>query len=331
MNSIISVDETWTISTFKRQYMNADEILRLNNLPNSSCPYSTIANQLYNLDYQRLKQMEQGGAVFDYYELEQANAVKANLTDSIRAEVISDMTPAEFIRYAQLGSMPNNLIVPALYVDEIEPVPNYLQAQILKLQDMPDIQEIMRKNQPVIQVPIDTTSGNSNQDSWYWKPTGEVTIQVEGEELKEIPCYPEEVSDSVTATWSQEMTTYQHYEPQNTYKQSGPRVVACVFKIHRAMWDGNQDSGESEALVSYMQSACYPDYDTQAAEPPRVTLIIGKSIRVVGILTSMDTKYSGPIGIDGKYDCVDISISITEESDNVLSTKAVRSGLAGWR
>lgn len=194
-----------------------------------------------------------------------------------------------------------------------------------------EVREDLRADTPPLDFPrIDSDFGET-QDNWYWKPTGDVTIQVEGESPVEIPCFPESVSDNISATWSQEMTTYQHYEPQNTYNKSGPRVVSCTFKIHRAMWDGNQDSGKSEELVSYMQSALYPDYDTQASEPPRVTLIIGKSIRVVGILTSMETSYSGPIGPDNKYDCVDISISITEESDNVLSTDAVRSGLAGWR
>ena len=127
------------------------------------------------------------------------------------------------------------------------------------------------------------------------------------------------------------MTTVQHYEDQNTFKQSGPRTMDLLFKLHRAMWNGNQDSGDCETLVAYIESACYPNYDTQAAEPPRVLFTAGKSIRIYGIVTSFNAKYCGPIGPDVKYDRVEISLSIKEESQNVLSTQAVRSGLAGWR
>lgn len=328
MKSILPVDETWTISTFKRQVPHATDILRLNSLPNPTCPYSTIANQLYNNDFQAINKLP---TVPEYTESNQINGVRAQLTDKAKANAVAEYTPAEYIRYSTLGSMPNCLIIPSEYVDDITPVSGHTQLSILRDEHLAEVRRDLRADTPNLEYPrIDSEFGET-QDNWYWKPTGDVTFQIEGDTPLEIPCFPESVNDSTSATWSQEMTTYQHYEPQNTYNKSGPRVVTCTFKIHRAMWDGNQDSGKSEELVAYMQSACYPNYDTQASEPPRVTLIIGKSIRIVGILTNMETTYSGPIGPDNKYDCVDINISITEESDNVLSTDAVRSGLAGWR
>ena len=328
MKSIIPVDDTLTVATFRRQNPQAQAILRANNLPNPTCPYSTIANQLYNNDYQAMKQL---GFDPNYTEAFHVKEVQAQLDDRDKANVVAEFTPAEFKRYSVLGSVPGCLVVPAEFVDDVTPVAGHTQQAVLRDLLLRDVREDLRADQPELQFPrIDAEFGDT-QDNWYWKPTGDVTFQVEGESPIEIPCFPENVNDSTSATWSQEMTTYQHYEPQNTYNKSGPRIVSCAFKIHRAMWDGNQDSGKSEELVAYMQSACYPNYDTQASEPPRVTLIIGKSVRIVGILTSMETVYSGPIGPDNKYDCVDISISITEESDNVLSTEAVRSGLAGWR
>ena len=328
MKSIIVVDESLTIATFRRQTSHADDILRANNLPNPTCPYHTIANQLYNNDFQARNKLG-----FDpvYSESAHIRAVQAQLGDRDKANVIAAFTPAEFIRYSIWGSMPGCLIVPAVLVDTVTPVSGQIQRAILRAFSLIAVRADLWSDSPKLEYPrIDSEYGTS-EDNWYWKPRGDVMFQVEGQTPLEIPCFPESVSDSTSATWSQEMTTYQHYEPQNTYNKSGPRVVSCTFKIHRAMWDGNQDSGKSEELVAYMQSACYPDYDTQASEPPRVTLMIGKSIRITGILTSMETTYSGPIGPDNKYDCVDINISITEESDNVLSTEAVRSGLAGWR
>jgi hypothetical protein len=328
VKSIIPVDDTLTIDTFRRQNSKAEAILRANNLPNPTCPYSTVANQLYNNDYQAMTRLS---VSLEYSETKQVKGVQAQLNDRDMANVVAEFTPAEFTRYSVLGSVPGCLIVPAEFVDDVKPVSGHTQQAVLRDFRLSEVRKDLRADMTELEFPrIDSDFGET-QDNWYWKPTGDVTIQVEGEAPLEIPCFPESVNDSTSATWSQEMTTYQHYEPQNTYNKSGPRVVSCTFKIHRAMWDGNQDSGKSEELVAYMQSACYPDYDTQASEPPRVTLIIGKSVRIVGILTTMETTYSGPIGPDNKYDCVDISISITEESDNVLSTEAVRSGLAGWR
>lgn len=328
MKSILPVDDTLTISMFRRQTDHADDILRLNNLPNPTCPYSTIANQLYNNDYQAMNQLS---IEPEYSEAAHVKGVQAQLTDSLKANVVAEFTPAEFLRYTTLGSIPGCLLVPVEYITEVIPVTGHVQQAVLNDLLLREVRRDLRTDKPILDFPkIDSEFGET-QDNWYWKPTGDVTIQIEGQQPLEIPCFPESVSDNTSATWSQEMTTYQHYEPQNTYNKSGPRIVSCTFKIHRAMWDGNQDSGKSEELVAYMQSACYPNYETQASEPPRVTLIVGKSVRIVGILTSMETTYSGPIGPDNKYDCVDIGISITEESDNVLSTEAVRSGLAGWR
>lgn len=328
MKSIIPVDDTWTISTFKRQTEHADEILRANNLPNPSCPYSSVFNQLYNNDFQSMNKLQVEPA---YSEKSHIRGVQAQLNDNIKAYTIAEFSPSEFVRYSVLGSFAGCLIVPNEYVDEVIPVSGNVQNSVLSDNTLDEVLSDLRTDAPILEFPRMDSDTGTTQDNWYWKPTGDVMIQVEGQQPLEIPCFPESVSDSTSATWSQEMTTYQHYEPQNTYNKSGPRIVNCTFKIHRAMWDGNQDSGKSEELVAYMQSGCYPNYDTQASEPPRVTLIIGKSIRIVGILTSMETTYSGPIGPDNKYDCVDISISIQEESDNVLSTDAVRGGLAGWR
>lgn len=328
MKSVIIVDESLTVANFRRQTIHADDILRANKLPNPTCPYSTIANQLYNNDFQAMTKL---GFEPDYSETSQVRGVQSQLMDRDKANAVAGFTPAEFIRYSILGSVPGCLVVPAEFVDDTTPVSGHVQQAILRDITLESVREDLRADTPILDFPRVDSDFGSSQDNWYWKPRGDVMFQVEGQTPLEIPCFPESVNDSTSATWSQEMTTYQHYEPQNTYHKSGPRIVSCTFKIHRAMWDGNQDSGKSEELVAYMQSACYPNYDTQASEPPRVTLMIGKSIRIVGILTSMETTHSGPIGPDNRYDCVDINISITEESDNVLSTDAVRSGLASWR
>lgn len=331
MKSILPIDETWTITSFRRTNQNADEILRLNGLPNPDCPNDSVEAQMQAATRAKMNSLLEAGYTPVYNENIQVSAIKANMQDDIRAYTIADYDKEQFLAYEVLGIMPGNLIIPAQLVDEVTPVPSHIQSRVLREQRLSVIQDTLRTGKPQPDIPFSDINTGGSSDNWYWKPTGDVTFQIAGQAPMEIPCFPENVSDSNSATWSEEMTTYQHYEPKNTFNKSGPRTVSCTFKIHRAMWDGNQDSGKSEELVAYIQSALYPDYDTQAAEPPRCTLIVGKSIRIVGILQSCNVNYSGPIGPDNKYDCVNIDISIKEESDNVLSTSAVRSGLAGWR
>lgn len=331
MKSILPIDETWTVSLFKRTNQNADEILRLNELPNPDCPNASIEYQMQASANSKMKVLMDNGYSPTYNEASHVSNTKANMQDDIRANTIAEFDKDEFMIYETLGVFPGNLVVPAQLVDDIVPVPSHIQARVFKESTMPAVQSALRSGRTQPDIPFSDINTGVSADDWYWKPTGDVTFQIAGQAAMEIPCFPESVSDSNSATWSEEMTTYQHYEPKNTYNKSGPRTVSCTFKIHRAMWDGNQDSGKSETLVAYIQSALYPDYDTQAAEPPRCTLIIGKSIRIVGILQNCNVNYSGPIGPDDKYDCVNIDITIKEESDNVLSTSAVRDGLAGWR
>lgn len=332
MKSIIPIDETWTVNSFRNSTENADEILSYNNLPNMSHPFDSLQTQqrkTYNflgmLDEEKRKLLEDRTA--------QVQAVRLNLNDYNKAYAIAMMEPEDWLVYRDTGSVNGYLQVPEILVDERESVDEAIRARIMNSENdgnIDVIRELLAPQGDSDVAPSGSVTGIEETD-WFWKPTGDVMFSVEGQSPMEIPCWPDNVKDTTSATWSQEMTTYQHYEPKNTYKSSGPRVVSCSFKIHRAMWDGNQDSGNTEALVAYMESACYPDYDTQASEPPRVLLLIGNSVRIKGILTSFDKTYQGPIGPDNCYDEVVISISITEESDNVLSTSAVRSGLAGWR
>lgn len=349
MKSLLPIDETWTVNTFCRALTAATPILTYNKLPDTSKtnanPFSTLLEQQKNVI-----QTVAGGVKYAHDTIEttadlavkQLTDIKSNLSDDIKAVAIASMDQNQYSDYKVTGFLSGFLNIPSMIIDTVTPIVKGVQTQILNLTtestdpeeligSLSTAQDILRNQIPVVEIPATTTSNKNYTDNWYWKPRGEVMIQIEGAEPMEIPAWPEDISDHIAVSWSQEMTTFQHYEDQNTFKQSGPRTMTLLFKLHRAMWNGNQDSGDCEALIAYIESACYPDYDTQAAEPPRVLFTAGKSIRIYGIITNMNVKYYGPIGPDVKYDCVDISIDIKEESQNVLSTQAVRSGLAGWR
>lgn len=333
MKSLLPIDETWTINTFSRVIGSASAILQHNNLPDTSKnanPFGTILEQQKNVIRNIVNDVgEVAGTIVGSGQ--QLNDIKASLADDIKTTAIASMSEKDYKAFKITGYLAGFLSIPNKLIDTITPIDKGVQTQILNTNSLHEAQDIIRRQIPVVEIPATTASNKNYTDNWYWKPRGEVMIQIEGAEPMEIPAWPEDISDHIAVSWSQEMTTFQHYEDQNTFKQSGPRTMTLLFKLHRAMWNGNQDSGDCETLIAYIESACYPDYDTQAAEPPRVLFTAGKSIRIYGIITNMNVKYYGPIGPDVKYDCVDISIDIKEESQNVLSTQAVRSGLAGWR
>ena len=341
MKSLLPIDETWTAKTMGRVIGSTAAILQHNNLPDTgknANPFGTILEQQKNV----IKNIATGIHAFKdelSQEINHVNDIKASLSDDIKATALAAMNATEYSDFKVSGFMSGFLNVPSSEVDEVVPLDKSLQTQILQVEVDEDhpfdarqhIHHLMRSQLKKLEIPAKFTPNRQSEDNWYWKPRGEVMFQIEGAEPMEIPSWPDDINDRIGVSWSQEMTTFQHYEDQNTFKQSGPRTMDLLFKLHRAMWNGNQDSGDCETLVAYMESACYPDYDTQAAEPPRVLFTAGKSIRIYGIVTSFNAKYCGSIGPDVKYDRVEISLSIKEESQNVLSTQAVRSGLAGWR
>lgn len=370
MKSLLPIDETWTIKTFGTAVTTAASILEHNKLPDTSAnakPFGTLLEQQRNrmknivdgvastikqadetMDSARGRVRKSAGPLIDHI-----NDIKANLSDDIKSVAISVMSDDDYSDYKITGILPGLLCIPGKLIDTVTPVAKALQTEILDIvvptetynpehldpieimheqrKALDHIHHLIRDEIPTIEVPSVQSASNSYVDSGFWKNRGEVMIQIEGAEAMPIPAWPEEISDRIAVSWSQEMTTYQHYEDQNTFKQSGPRTMDLLFKLHRAMWNGNQDSGDCETLIAYIESACYPDYDTQASEPPRVLFTAGKSVRIYGIITGMSVKYCGPIGPDVKYDRVEISLSIKEESQNVLSTQVVRAGLAGWR
>ena len=334
MKSIIEIDDKWYEEDFCDLYKNGREILDYNQLPNPDKPFDTIYNQQHKEDTLPI----------DYDVAAQIASVYRSLNDKEKAKVIANLTEEDWRAYQVTGVINGYLIVPPERVDERVSVSEDQRAQIGQLYNLlpdkedpePAVRDVLREIQDILNEPADTEpvpSGGSGSGGavtgWFWSPRGEVLFAV-GEDALEIPTWPESVKDSIGVAWSQEMTTNNHYEPVNTYKNSGPRVVSCTFKLHRAMWTGDE-SDDCEQLVALMESACYPDYEKQSAEPPECCLIIGNSIQIVGIMTSFEKTYQGPVSEAVKYDEVIVSISITEVSQNVLSTQAVRGGLAGVR
>lgn len=325
MKSVIAIEEGWYEDDFCNLYENGREILDYNELPNPQKPFDTLYNQQHKTSTESLR----------YDPAAQLSAVYQNLNDSEKATVLANLNEEDWLAYQVTGTINGYLQVPPERVNERTTVESSQKAVIGNMYNLGD-EDALDKVREILNLPDDyepAPSGGSGSGGavtgWFWSPRGEVVFAV-GEHVLEIPVWPENVKDSIGVSWSQEMTTNNHYEPVNTFKNSGPRVVSCTFKLHRAMWTGDE-SDDCEQLIALMESACYPDYETQAAEPPECCLIVGDSVQIVGIMTAFEKTYQGPISESLKYDEVILSLSITEVSRNVLSTEAVRGGLAGVR
>jgi hypothetical protein len=139
-----------------------------------------------------------------------------------------------------------------------------------------------------------------------------------------FPCAPESVSDSNQASYSS-VNILGRSEPFQYYTGSGPRTVSTAFKMHTDMCD---DVSYIYKITKIVESACYPDYGNNIAAT-RCHLHLVNNIDITGIITSVNTQYSGPIIMDepwdeGEYAVIDLSFSVTEVTGTPFSRSQIR-------
>lgn len=175
------------------------------------------------------------------------------------------------------------------------------------------------------------SSTGENILKWFNIPWGKITIysSLNGKSL-DFPVFPESYQDKRSATYDTMPDMLYQYEPWYTYRSSGPRSNTYEFKVHRDMWTGDHRDGKCNELIRFCQANCYPDYKGAAVNVSTVTLYISGKPLITGILTSVGTEYSGPVGLDDFPLVVTISLDITEIATSPLnySTVAER-GLIG--
>lgn len=156
-------------------------------------------------------------------------------------------------------------------------------------------------------------------------PWGDVSLYsaLAGESV-DIPVYPEELEDSVQANYTTMPDLLYQYEPWQIYQSSGPRSNQYTFHMHRDMWSGDHRDGKANELIRFCQAACYPEYSGSAVYSDTVTLYFKGSALITGILTGVNVKWSGPIGLDGWYLEFELVLDITEIAEQALSSSVVR-------
>lgn len=156
-------------------------------------------------------------------------------------------------------------------------------------------------------------------------PWGEVTLYSSLDNSKiDFPVYPEEVSDGVKANYTQMPNMIYQYEPWQVYESSGPRSNVYAFDFHRDMWTGDHRDGKANELIRFCEACCFPEYNGSAVNTTVVTLLVSGNALITGVLTDVNTKWDGPLGLDGWYLHCRLEISITEVSKSALSYSTVK-------
>lgn len=167
-------------------------------------------------------------------------------------------------------------------------------------------------------------SKNINPFEWFNLPWGKVSLYSSlSNSSIDFPVYPEEYSDGYSANYDQMPSMLYQPEPWYVYKDSGPRQNTFTFKMHRDMWTGDHRDGLANKLVRFCEANCFPRYEGSAVYTSRVSLYINGKNLITGILTSCKADWSGPIGLDGFYLELTLSLEITEVSAYPLNYDTV--------
>ena len=170
-----------------------------------------------------------------------------------------------------------------------------------------------------------SSSSGASPFQYFHIPWGMVTISssITGEYI-DFPVYPEEVNNSIKANYTQMPELLYQYEPWMIYTSSGPRSNTYSFEFHRDMWTGDHRDGKANELIRFCESFCYPDFNGSAVNVPIVTLFVAGKVLISGVVTEVNTNWSGPIGLDGWYLVCKLEVSITEISQQALNHRSVR-------
>jgi hypothetical protein len=173
-------------------------------------------------------------------------------------------------------------------------------------------------------MPTGTPTSYATQSAGLTGTGGSVILVIGGYTLY-MPCYPKSLSDTASASYSQD-SLFTSTEPYVVYSHGGPREVSVSFQLHREM-RGYDNDAYIDTIVNTIQAACYPSNGNTIAV--QSTLAVGNQFYIRGVINGGVTiTPSGPI-IDGKYNIYDISFSILEITGNNMTFGTKRS--AGTR
>ena len=172
-----------------------------------------------------------------------------------------------------------------------------------------------------------TASTNKLSDpmQFFGLPWGMITMYSSLDDSKvDFPVYPEELSTGVKGNYTTMPDLLYQYEPWQIYSGSGPRTQSLTFHFHRDMWTGDHRDGKANELIRACEANCYPEYRGSAVNASTVTIYIDGKNFISGVMTDVNTSWSGPIGLDNWYLECKLELTITEVSKVPLNFTSVK-------
>lgn len=136
----------------------------------------------------------------------------------------------------------------------------------------------------------------------------------------QIPCYPEDISESTSADWSPQ-TPLGRSSPLSSYSNTSFRTFGISMKLHREMCNGDEEYIDN--LLAELRKSVYPEYNSRGLMPPTTIVQFGK-FRAKGYVTSITYNWQKPI-IDGCYQVCDVSLSFVDVPSTVFSATDLNS------
>lgn len=133
--------------------------------------------------------------------------------------------------------------------------------------------------------------------------------------IYELPCYPDEISDSVSVNWSD--VSIIGRTPIMAYNNTGLRNISFTMDLHLDMYTGYGTtystvdlSHKIRVLLANLRAAAYPIYSSSGLKPPMVIFCFGK-LMMKGILRSISFQWKKPI-IDKYYSVCSVNVTMDE-------------------
>lgn len=156
-----------------------------------------------------------------------------------------------------------------------------------------------------------------------------VNNSISGLTTVDLPCYPDELSDSVSSNWS-DQSILGMSSPISSYTGTGYRSVSFSFTLHREMGDhfnspSKKNNKNIENILRIIRGCVYPNYNTSGVKPTLTTFVFG-NFRAHGIVRSISYTWKKPI-INGNYQVADIQVQMDDIPDSIIGTSDLGTAL----
>lgn len=145
------------------------------------------------------------------------------------------------------------------------------------------------------------------------------------EEHAYLPVYPDEIQDSLSASWSNQQIVGRS-SPIAAYIGTNFRDVSFTLELHRELLQNNG----VEDIIQLLDKSVYPKYTSQGLIPPITIFRFGK-FYAKGFVESVGRNWKKPINKNSEYSYVPVSISMKCFPESVVGADNLGTSMNPFR